>query len=74
MLGAARKGKDARENGAGGLGGRSGACRGGDGNGERGENAVMEVKRGNLTICHSCDMAINGLPHRVYDMWALMCL
>uniref|UniRef100_A0A0E0P6U3 Uncharacterized protein n=1 Tax=Oryza rufipogon TaxID=4529 RepID=A0A0E0P6U3_ORYRU len=52
MLGASRNGKDAqgggrrrRRHGAGGLGGRSGAYRGGDGNGERGENAVMEAKR-----------------------------
>jgi hypothetical protein len=32
------------------------------------------LKWGNLTICHSCDMAINDLPHPVNDMWALMCL
>lgn len=44
----------------------------------RGEVAVLATTchriGGNLTICHSLDMTINDLSHRVYDMWVLMCL
>ncbi len=38
------------------------------------KNRVNLIVGQNLTICHSCDMAINDLPYSTNYMWALMCI